>query len=130
MKESNTLLYKIVMILSIISLILPAFSLAEGGAPQAPQTMAEAESLGMKILNALPSAINKVWQEEARPLLLKMWSWAKNIWDSYLASQVDSLWRKFLHLLGKESPDIKQEFQKEKQEMEQDFWQKFRELLP
>ncbi len=113
--------------LLILSFVLPGISLAQG--VEQPKTVAEAESLGMKILTALPDAIKKVWQEEALPLILKMWHWAKNVWDGYLAAPVNSLWNKFLHLLGKESPDIKQEFQKEKQEMQQDLWTRFKGLL-
>ena len=105
----------------------PTFTLAQG--LEQPQTIEEAESLGLKILTALPGAVKKAWQEEALPLILKMWHWAKNVWDSYLSSWVNDLWKKLLNLVGKESPDIKQEFQKEKQEMQQDLWDRFKDLL-
>ena len=113
--------------LLIVSLLAPTFTLAQG--LEQPQTIEEAESLGLKILTALPGAVKKAWQEEALPLILKMWHWAKNVWDSYLSSWVNDLWKKLLNLVGKESPDIKQEFQKEKQEMQQDLWERFKALF-
>lgn len=122
-------MFKIIInALLIFSFILPSICLAEG--IEQPQTIAQAESLGLKILTALPEAVKKVWQEEALPLILKMWAWAKNVWNSYLAAQVNSLWNKLLKLTGKEtSPNLKEEFQKEKQEMQKDLWERFKDLL-
>jgi len=108
-------------------LSLPGSLLAQG--VEQPKTMEEAESLGMKILTALPGAAKKVWQEEAMPFLLKMWNWAKGIWDTYIGYRVGNLWQKVLDLLGKEKPDLKEEFQKEKEEMEKDLWDRFKDLL-
>ena len=116
-----------ILIINVLVLSLPGGLLAQG--IDQPKTMEEAESLGMKILTALPSAVKKVWQEETLPFLLKMWNWAKNIWDNYIGYKVENLWKKFLNLLGKESPDIKKEFQKEKEEMQKDLWQRFKDLL-
>ena len=122
-------MFKIVInFLLILGLVLPSLCLAQG--LEQPKTMEEAESLGMKILTALPDAVKKVWQTEALPFLLKMWGWAKNIWDTYLGYKVENLWQKFLNLLGKEtSPNLKEEFQKEKKEMEKDLWDRFKDLL-
>jgi len=123
-------LEKTIYLLLILGLVLPNFCFSQENALQVPQTVDEAKSLSMKILSALPGATKKVWQEEAWPFILKMWDWARGFWDSYLGSKVTSLWQKFFKLLGKDTPDLKKEFQKEKEEMEQDFWQRFKELLP
>lgn len=121
-------MFKIVInFLIIFGLVLPSLCLAQG--TEQPKTMEEAKGLGIEILTALPGAVKKVWREEALPFLLKMWNWAKNIWDTYLGYKVENLWQKFLNLLGKESPDIKKEFQKEKEEMQKDLWQRFKDLL-
>ena len=58
-----------------------------------------------------------------------MWVWTKGFWESRLGYKVEILWQKFLGLLGKESPDIKGEFQKERQEMQKDLWERFKDLL-
>ena len=86
-----------------------------------PQTIEEVKGLGMKILTALPGAVKKVWQEEVLPVWLKMWNWAR--------PEIEPWWQKFLDLLGKETPDLREEFQKEKKEMQKDLWERFKELL-
>lgn len=113
--------------LLILGLIAPTFGLAQTS--PVPQTVEEAESLGLKILDKLPGAIKDVWQNQALPIWWNMWLWAKGFWESTLGAKVETLWQKFLNLIGKESPDIEGEFQKEKQEMQKDLWDKFLELL-
>jgi len=121
-------MFKIVInFLIILGLILPSFCLVQG--VEQPKTMEEAKGLSVEILTALPGAVKKVWQEEAWPFLLKMWDWAKNIWNNYIGYKVENLWQKFLGLLGKENPDFKKEFQKEKTEMQKDLWDRFKDLL-
>jgi len=127
-KNQKSKIKNIVICLLVLSLVLPSLCLAQG--LEQPKTMEEAESLGMKILTALPDAVKKIWQTEALPFLLKMWNWAKNIWNNYIGYQVENLWQKFLNLIGKEtSPNLKEEFQKEKTEMQKDLWHRFKDLL-
>ncbi len=59
------------------------------------------------------------------PVWLKMWDWAKPVIDP---------WRqKFLGLLGKEvekrRPDIEKQFREERQEMQKDLWERFKDLI-
>lgn len=118
MKIFKTAIY----FLLILGLILPSFAFAQEG--KIPQTLEEAKILGMQILTGLPNAIKKVWQEEALPVWLKMWNW--------LRPKIEPWWQKFLGLLGKEVPSkeqVGQEFQKEKQEMQKDLWERFKELI-
>ena len=68
------------------------------------QGVEETKDLGTKILTALPDVVKEVWQ--------KMWAWAK--------PKIDSLWQ---------TSNIKEEFQKEKQEIKEDLWQRFKDLL-
>ena len=115
--------------LLILGLILPSFCLAQQETPQMPQTTEEAKSMAMKILGALPGAIKKVWQEQALPFLQSMWEWFKDFWNTYIGPKVEVWWQKFLNLLGKETPDLKEEFQKEKEEMQKDLWERFKDLI-
>ncbi|MBI2626254.1 MAG: hypothetical protein HYW69_01515 [Candidatus Nealsonbacteria bacterium] len=118
-------LYHTIIILSIVGLVLPNFILAQEAPAAAPQTLDEAGSFTLGILNRLPEAIKKVWNEEALPVWLKMWDWAKPVIDP---------WRqKFLGLLGKEvekrRPDIEKQFREERQEMQKDLWERFKDLI-
>jgi len=94
-----------------------------------PQTMEEAKGLGLEILAAWPGAVKKVWREEAWPFILQMWSWVEEIWNSYIGYRVEAWWSQFLGLVGKEQPDLKKEFQKEREEMQKDAWERFKDLL-
>ena len=130
------LLYKSILSLLIIGLILPSFCFAQEGTIQMPQDMEEAKSFSFDILKRLPEAVKDVWQNQALPLWQNMWDWVKNFWNRYIADKVGELWQKFLNLIGKETPDLEQEFQKEKEEMREDaprvgksLWQRFQDLL-
>jgi hypothetical protein len=70
----------------------------------------------------------------------KIFRWFKDIWNSYVAPWTQKAWNKIKGFLGmeieKKKPEIKKEFQKEKQEMKEDiprvgksFWQRFKELI-
>lgn len=113
--------------LLIIGLLAPTFSFAQNA--EVPQTVEEAESLGLNILEKLPGAIKDIWQHQALPVWMNMWVWTKGFWQSTLGAKVENLWVKFLKLIGKEAPDIKGEFQKEQQEMKKDLWERFKDLL-
>lgn len=124
--SNNNKLYRIIIILSIVGLILPNFSLAQEEFSAAmPQTVGEAKDLMTTILAKLPEAVKGVWKEEALPLWQKMWEWARPV--------VEPWWNKLSGLLGKEvekrRPGLEQEFQKENEEMQRDLWEKFKELL-
>jgi len=122
--------FKTIINLSLaFSLVLPSFCFAQEQTSPMPQTIEEAESLGMRILTALPEAVKKVWREEALPFWQKMWAWAQGPWNSYIKPKVEFWWQRFLSLLGKETPDLEKEFQKERKEMEKDLWHRFRDLL-
>ena len=112
---------KLLLASLIIGLVLPNFCLAQEEASLMPQTVTEAKNFVVKIITALPGAVKKVWQEEAMPFLSKMWN--------RVQPQIDIWWQKLLNLIGKETPDLKEEFQKEKEEIQQDLWQRFKDLL-
>lgn len=112
----------------IINIVLASFPLTIL-AQAMPQTMEEAATFGMNILERLPNAIKDAWYNQALPLWWNMWVWTKGFWASTLGSKVQNLWEKLWGLTGQETPDIKGEFQKETQEMQQDLWERFKGLI-
>lgn len=105
--------------MSIAGLILPNFILAqETIGASAPQTVGEAKDFITDIFQKLPEAVKKVWKEEALPLWQKMWQWVKPLMTPWFNKQVE-----------KRRPGLEQEFQKEKTEMQNDIWQRFKELI-
>ena len=113
-----------ILIMSVLATILPAQTLAE-----VPQTVEETETLGLNILERLPGALKDVWQNQALPLWWNMWVWTKGFWKNTLGSKVQSLWEKLWGLTGEAPPDVEGEFQKEKQEMQKDLWERFKALF-
>lgn len=116
---------KSLIIMAMLTLILPTFSLANHEGITAPQTLGEAKNFSIGILSKLPEAVKRVWKEEALPVWQKMWEWAKPVIDP---------WRqRFLGLLGREvekrRPDIEKQFQEEKEEMQNDLWERFKNLI-
>ncbi len=116
-----------ILITNIMLASFPLTALAQD--QEMPQTVEETETFSMNILKRLPNAIKDAWYNQALPLWRKMWVWVKNLWASTLGSKVQSLWEKLWGLTGQETPDVKEEFQKEKQEMQQDLWERFKNLF-
>ncbi len=119
----------IINISLIVGLLLPGFCFAQEDAVAMPQTIEEAKGFGLNILKALPDATKKVWQEEAWPFILQMWGWAQDMWNTYLGHYVEDWWNKVLNWTGKEPANLQTEFQKERQEMEKDTWERFKDLF-
>jgi len=131
-QPSKTNFQILIVALVILNLVLPDFVFAQEKSVQVPETLEEAKSFGFSILNKLPNAARRVWREEALPQLKKMWDIARG--------PLESLWNKFLSLLGKEvekrKPILEEEFAKEKEEMREDLpktgqsiWERFKALL-
>lgn len=106
---------------------------------ETPKTLEEAKTLGIRILSGFPKALEKPLQE-ALAVWGKTLNWFKNLWYSYILPWLQNVWQKIDSFLGKEvekrKPGIKEEFEKEKQEMKEDIpkvgkslWQRFKELL-
>lgn len=74
--------YKIIIILSIISLILPTFSFAQEKLT-APETEEEFKEIGRRFWEFFPKVFKAIWQE-AVSLWQKMWKWVKKAWNSYI----------------------------------------------
>ena len=80
--------------------------------------MEETKTFGLNALSRLPEAVKDVWQNQALPIWLKMWDWAHGPLNNYVKPKIEIWWHKFMNLLGKETPDLEKEFQKEREEME------------
>ena len=131
----------------ILVLLFPFFVLAQqekGIVPiQAPQTLDEAKSFGQHAFQAIPDAIATIWKEEVAPVWTKMFSFAKDLWDRFIAWRIEHFINTVRGLIGgdtkKQSPAVQQEvikqketiqeIQKEKEKVSQSFWERFAELF-
>ena len=122
----------LVIFLLIFGLVLPSFCIAQKTGTAMPETIEEAKDFVMRVLKKLPDAVKEVWQKEAVPVWQRMWYWAQ--------PKIESLWHKFLNLLGQEAekikPVIEKEFEKEKQEIKEELpiigrglWERFKDLI-
>lgn len=132
---------KIIVISSIVGLIFPYLSSAQiSSEVKLPGNFEEIKDVGLKALGFIPELLKGVW-DGFSGFCLNVWNFFKNIWNSYIFPFFDNLWQK---TLGKEikerKPVIKEEFQKEKQEMKEEIkaglpdtlkslWERFKELI-
>lgn len=122
----QNLKYKIIISFCIITgLILPSFGLAQEQTA-APQTVEEAKDIGIKMLEKLPDAVKSVWWEEGLPILKKTWEISIKLWNKTLGPVIEPWLRKEV---GKRRPVLEQEFKKEKKEMQNDLWERFKDLF-
>ncbi|PIP24837.1 MAG: hypothetical protein COX34_02055, partial [Candidatus Nealsonbacteria bacterium CG23_combo_of_CG06-09_8_20_14_all_36_12] len=114
---------KIIIILSIFSLILPNFSFVfaqvEMKTVKMPESIKEAKEMGKGFLGGLPNIFKEIWQEGSR-IGIWMYQKALNIWDTYIFPWLDKY---VLQKIEKRKPLIEEEFQKEKTEMKKEIKQ-------
>ncbi|MFH1820391.1 MAG: hypothetical protein ABH805_00490 [Candidatus Nealsonbacteria bacterium] len=113
------------LIIGVLILSIPQSSLAQSQ----PQTLEEAKSFGWEILNKLPETIKNIWENQAKPIWLDMWARFKDVWSTYIEPTVNVWWDKILTWFGKEPTNINEEFQKEKIELKDDIWERFKGLF-
>jgi len=131
---------KIIIILSIFSLILPNFSFVfaqvEMKTVKMPESIKEAKEMGKGFLGGLPNIFKEIWQEGSR-IGIRMYQKALNIWDTYIFPWLDKY---VLQKIEKRKPLIEEEFQKEKTEMKKEIkqevprvgkslWEKLKDLV-
>lgn len=107
--------------------------------PEAPETIDEAETIGINVLGSFPNALKRVGQEA-----LKVWRGffekLKGFWNSRIGPYLINFWNKIKSFLGKEvekrKPEIEQELEREKKEMKTEIpkvsksiWQRFKDLI-
>ena len=124
-----TLLF--ILIFTITLGALPIATKAQLSSIKAPETIEEAEEFGIQILQALPDSFQKTWKTQVLPLWSNMWNIAKNIWDATISSFVRGLWDQTLSLFGQEienrKPLFEEEFQREKEQLQQEIEEKLPE---
>lgn len=158
----NNLFYKTIIIFSatliLAGILVPNLVVSEVGPQDLPQNLEEAKQKSKKGVEVagknLPQAIKDIWSKEVIPIWEKMWSGTKSIWKEYIQPglhrfwysqakpKIQSLLDRIRNTLGmeveKRKPQIKEEFEKEKQEMEKDvkkkvpsknWWERFKGLL-
>lgn len=111
-----------------LSIVLPTFVLAQTDPIfQAPDTIEGAKegvlSIGDKVMEAIPRAIARAWNEKAIPLWRQMGEWAKaEIWEKRVSPALQAIGDRVKQLLGQEvekrKPIIEQELKKEKEELQ------------
>ncbi len=131
------------LFLAISTAILASFSLVRAQNEPAVRLLASTggmEDIGLKALKFIPEFLKSIWRGVV-DFCRSVFNDLKNIWNSYVFPFFDNLWQK---TLGKEikerKPVIKEEFQKEKQEMQEEIkaglqgkfkslWERFKELI-
>jgi len=131
---------KIIIILAIVGILSPIFSLAQTKSVTTPDTLEEAGEMGEKALKTaeeeLPGILERIWKEEVLPFWQKMYDWCKaNIWP-----RIEG-WFKKIEIsikeeIEKRKPTVKEEFEKEKEEIKEEapqigktLWEKLKELI-
>jgi len=111
---------------------------------EAPETLEEAKFILVELIKNLPSAVKKIFIEEALPIWQKMYEKIKSFWNIYISARVKILWQKikttFEKKIEKKAPVIEKEFEKEKQELKKEIrektpgimkktWEKLKKLI-
>ena len=99
---------------------------------QVPKNIDDAEALGWKILSGFPDALKGIWQgaiEIWRNIFRKI----GNFWNSYIKPYIVNFWERDVEI---KKPEVKQELEKEKQEMKveipkagKNIWNRFKDLI-
>jgi len=140
---------KITAIVLLFSLFFPVFSSAQtkAGLPdvEIPKTidvvLEEGQEVGEQILQALPKAVMGLWNNRVIPVWKGMLDWAEEIlWGKYFLPFFKGIWQQFTTFSEEKRPQLKEEFAKEKQEIEEGLksgiskagkglWQRFLDLF-
>ena len=107
---------------SVVTPILVAAQTPEATPSTAlPETFEGAQQFGEQIIQQLPKETEKVFQEEALPILQAVLSWGKNIWNGWILPWLQEVWDRVLGFLGQEvekrKPIIKDAIEQEKEEI-------------
>jgi hypothetical protein len=132
---------KILIILLVVGFSLPNFVFLQAQPISLPETLEEAQKIGEKAIEVskkeTKGILERIWKEEALPILQKMSNWfKKTIWNHY----IDPFLKKAKKEIEMRKPIIKEEFKKEKEEMKKEIkeellktdkspWEKFKELI-
>ncbi len=120
-------LYQTIIILSTIGLIFPCFAFAEPPI-KAPDTLEDAKSFAINIITAMPEGIKGAW-EEAKEIWQKTWvSWWKN-WGKGHWQGIENRGPMIKEEFQKEKQEMKEEIEKETRSIEKNIWERFKELI-
>jgi len=132
-------------LIMILNLFAPALCFSQMQLLEQPQNLDEAKQIGQKALEVgqkeIPGIIERTWQNEVLPVWQKMFDWVKtHLWGNWLKNWLQNIWNTALRILKIEveqrTPAVKEDFQKEKQQIKEEapqvgksFWEKFKELI-
>jgi len=133
-RVNNSKFRNALVFLLFLCSILPTFGLAQNQPITRPETLEEAKEMGKRAFETtqkeLPRILEKIWKEEVLPVWQKMYDWFKeNIWSKITPRAKEEI--------EKRKPVIEEEFKKEKEELLKEeipkvgksLWEKFKELI-
>jgi hypothetical protein len=127
----------------IIFIALPVLTFGQSvSVPENPQQVKEMGDKAITIVeNQGAGIIKDIFKNEVLPVWKKMFTWAKTrFWDNKLETKFSNLWKTSKQVVNTEvqerKPEVKEEFQKEKQELKTEapvvgksLWEKFKEII-
>jgi len=137
---------KILIIFLIVSLLSPnIFLLIPASAAAAPpypnitlpETPEAIKAVGERTVELLPGFLNMVWQQTLEYLRI-LWRWFVNIWKSHIWPFFRNIWcniwrNHILPLFQRKVEEkkiiIEEKIEKEKEEIKDSLWQKFKEIV-
>lgn len=121
------------MVLVMLGFLSFNFSFAQEPNLKTPENFEEAKEIGENALETtkeeLPGALEKIWQEDVLPAWKAMYDWfLNNIWSK--------IWPWAEEKIEEKKPIIKEEFEKEKEELKDEapevtksLWERFKEII-
>lgn len=120
----------LIFLFAFLFFAFPVFvSAQEDPKLEVPETLGEAKegflNISDKIIAEIPKAIAGIWKNEVVPAWKAMGNWVQEeVWQRRVKPAFETLFDKVRELLGREirerKPLIEQEFEQEKQELEED----------
>jgi hypothetical protein len=91
------LLFGFLIITLIIGFALPSFIFAQKNSQvlEVPSKFNDIVTMGNKIVNYPFNIINNIWQE-VWGIWMKIFTFAKNIWDNGIFPEINDLWHRIL----------------------------------
>jgi len=127
----------------VIALIMPAFYIL-ADVVAVPQNINEAKEKGIavvtQLLQQIPQQVTVIWKNEVLPIWSNMWQRGESFYVQYAAPTIKNMLQKAQSIAGQEikkrEPVVRDEFNKETQEMQKDIpivskgiWDRFMELI-
>ena len=116
----------IALLLISISVIDVAAVFAQDQVIRAPETLESAKegvlNIGDKVMQGIPHAIGRAWEEQVLPIWQKMWQWTKeDAWQKRISPALQTIGDKAKSILGPEVTKRKEIAQERLKEQKEDY---------